>query len=154
MSEPYIIGITGHRPARIKGQEGEIRRWLRGWFNHYKKIYDGNVVVISGMARGVDQIAADVAIELGLKLWCYFPYRHEFQGKEAEIAAAADLILYEVDEYDGARCYINRDRRIVDDCDVLFAVFDGEEVGGTWQTYKYAQGYKDVIMFNIGKENV
>ena len=42
---------------------------------------------------------------------------------------------------------ILRDRRLVDDCDVLLAVWDGIRVGGTWDTIKYAQENRKRIIF-------
>ena len=146
--EPFIIGVTGHRPARIKGQEQEIKNWFETNIKNFIAAYD-NVVVISGMARGVDQIAAAAALKCGARLWCYFPYRHELKGLEKQLAESADLVLYETDKYTDASCYIKRDKRIVDDCDIMLIVYDEQPVGGTYQTYKYAKGYKDTLVYEV-----
>ena len=40
-----------------------------------------------------------------------------------------------------------RDRRMIDDCDVLLAVWDGVRVGGTWDAIKYAKEQRKQIIF-------
>ena len=40
-----------------------------------------------------------------------------------------------------------RDRMMVNDCDVLLAVWDGIEKGGTWETIKYAKSKGKVIIY-------
>ena len=45
-------------------------------------------------------------------------------------------------------CYIERDYRMVDDCDVLIVVWDGKPWGGTYYTYQYAlDRNRKIIMF-------
>jgi hypothetical protein len=36
---------------------------------------------------------------------------------------------------------------MVDDCDVLLAVWDGIRVGGTWDTIKYARANRKKIIY-------
>lgn len=48
--------ITGHRPQRLKGQEQMIADWAKEQLMLYKP-----TVLYNGMARGADQIVADVA---------------------------------------------------------------------------------------------
>ena len=148
MGEPFIIGITGHRPERLKRQEIEIKLWFEQNFKNFISIYD-NVVVISGMARGVDQIAAETALKCGAKLWCYFPYKHEFKGLEKKLADAASLISYEKENYSRNSYYL-RDKRIVNDCDLMMVVYDGKPVGGTYLTYDYANSInRDILLYDL-----
>ena len=58
------VAVTGHRPERIRGQEKSIEYWLEGQIKNLLACYD-KVVLIDGMAQGVDQIAALAAINNG-----------------------------------------------------------------------------------------
>lgn len=89
------------------------------------------------MARGVDQIAATTAIDAGVGVRCYYPFPHTFSNLEDYVMTHAEVIRYEHKDY-VPQCYTDRDRRIVDDCDVLLVVWDGVKSGGTYYTYKYA----------------
>lgn len=132
------LGVTGHRPNRIKGWEQNIREFIRSQIKIAKE-GDEEVVLISGMATGVDQIAAEEAVAAGIELWCYFPYYHTLVEKEKKLVDKASFVRFESDEYIGKKwCYLRRDQRIVDDCDRLLVVWDGIKVGGTYDTWKYA----------------
>lgn len=139
-----IIGVTGHRPKRIKGQEKEIKIWLENSLKNLKT-ENNNLVLISGMAQGVDQIAAYAALKTGVDLWCYYPYKHRLCSEEEYLIDHAMRIRYESEEYHRS-CYTQRDRRIVDDCDLLLVVWDGIKAGGAWYTYNYAKGHKKNIL--------
>ena len=96
-----------------------------------------SVSLITGMARGVDQIAARVAVKKGAGVRCYFPFKHNMTDFEKSIIERAETTRFEYDKY-VPQCYIDRDRRIVDDCDVLLVIWDGVKTGGTYYTYRYA----------------
>lgn len=49
------------------------------------------------MARGVDQIAALIAISLGIKIFCYFPYRRKLNSAEEFIVENAAGVCYAYD---------------------------------------------------------
>lgn len=141
-----IVGITGHRPERIRNREKEIEIWLNGQIKNLKGCY-GDIILLDGMAQGVDQIAALVAIKNGVDVKCYFPYKHKLSETEKYIADNAAEIRYEGEKYQKG-CYFKRDRRIVDDCDLLIVVWDGIENGGAYYTWKYAvEKKKNILMF-------
>ena len=100
------------------------------------------------MAQGVDQIAALVAINNGVQVSCYFPYKKKlYGGQEYYIVENAAEVRYICKEYQKG-CYIKRDRRMVDDCDLLLVVWDGKPWGGTYLTYQYAlEEGKDVLIY-------
>ena len=77
-------------------------------------------VVVSGGARGVDTIAARAAEAAGLQSTVLSPDREKYPGK---------LIF---------RAYMERNRAIVDACDLLLAVWDGKS-RGTSYTIGYAR---------------
>ena len=137
------IAITGHRPERLLSREGEVKEWVRESIRKYK-----GSDFLCGMARGVDQIGALAAIAEKIKLHCYFPYKHKLSDMEQFLVDKADEVIWCEDKYSGPDCYFKRDRRMVDDCDLLLVVWDGIKSGGTYYTYKYAveQG-KDVVIF-------
>lgn len=131
-----LVGVTGHRPERLGANWPIVERWIGDKINEYKKMGEP-VSLITGMARGVDQIAARVAVKKGIGVHCYFPYKHNMSDFEKSIIERAETTRFEHDKY-VPQCYIDRDRRIVDDCDVLLVVWDGVKTGGTYFTYKYA----------------
>ena len=51
------VGITGHRTPRIRGKEKDIECWISGQLKNLKACYK-DITLITGMADGVDQIAA------------------------------------------------------------------------------------------------
>ena len=99
------------------------------------------------MAQGVDQIAALLTLKNGGNVECYFPYKHKLSEVEEYIVEKAAGVRYECEKFQ-KECFFKRDRRIVDDCDILIVVWDGIKTGGTYYTWKYAvdQG-KDILIF-------
>lgn len=140
-----IVGITGHRPARIKGREKEIEEWLRGQLADSK---DDIELAYSGMASGVDQIFARVAEELGIPLVCCYAFHHKsFHPQQLAIHEKAAEIRY-VSDKRSDDVYTIRDRYLVDRCDVMYAVFDGIKAGGVWDAIQYAESLgKEVVYF-------
>ena len=140
-----IIGVTGHRPERLRTHWCYVSKWLDEKMEEYKKA--GPATLLTGMARGTDQIAAISAINKGVGIRCYFPFVHRFTDLENYIVDHAEAVRYEADGY-RPDVYKTRDCRIVDDCDVLLVVWDGVKMGGTYYTYKYAlaQGKKVEVL--------
>lgn len=138
------LAVTGHRPQRLRGQEKEIKKWLADRIEEYKPD-----LCINGMAAGVDQLFALTAKEKGINLMNVYAFKKDYFNRMEEfLNESADVIFY-ADSY-AARNYILRDKYMVDNCDVLLAVWDGIENGGTWQTIKYAESIgKKVVYFRI-----
>lgn len=127
------IAITGHRPGRIAGRENEIQEWIR------KQLAENNCTeALSGMATGTDQIFARIVEEKNIPLICCYPYRRtRFHPAEEEINSRAFDIRFISEDY-SKQSYWVRDKYMVDNCDILLAVFDGKQEGGTWITVEYA----------------
>jgi len=131
-------------------------------------ITKGNVTLITGMALGIDTLFAQIAIELDIPFIAIIP----FKGQENVWRKESKLVYYNilrkadkiwiVDESRYAEAkewnsYIQiplskiaavnlmdlRNRCVVDNCDILIAVWDGTS-GGTANCIKYAR--------SIGKE--
>ena len=142
------VAITGHRPGRIAGQEQNIKKWIEDYLAGVDC-----TEAYSGMAMGTDQIFARVVEEMGIPLICCYPYRRDnFHPAEQRINARAKDVRFISEEY-SKKSYWIRDKYMVDNCDVLLAVFDGKKEGGTWITVDYAQRIGKPIVFYEFKEN-
>lgn len=142
MKDELRIAVTGHRPNRIFGREQDIENWIR---KELKRI--NCIEAYSGMAQGTDQIFAKIAEELGIPLICCYPYkRYSFHLEEEEINVKAKDVRFISDAYSKQSFWI-RDKYMVDNCDLLFAVFDGVKNGGTWITVKYAEKIGKPIIY-------
>lgn len=153
------IALTGHRPQKI-GQPPEwlgqgpasdyIRREILKFLVEQNK--KGNkLTLISGMALGCDLIFADIAVRANLPLIAAIP----FEGQSRVWSKENQIIYNKILEYpkctkhvvcDGgysAKAMQVRNEWMVDNCDMLIAVYDGTS-GGTGNCVKYAE--------QIGKE--
>lgn len=141
-----IVMVTGHRPQRLRGQEKRISAEMARLVAKLKPDK-----AISGMAAGADQIWAMAALDGGIPLYCYFPYpRQKYHPQEQYIMENATGVRNICSEYSRESYYI-RDCAMVDDSDVVIAVWDGMEQGGTWNTIKYAREKgKKIYYINIG----
>ena len=143
-----LVGITGHRPERLGNTWPIVEKWIKEKLKEYKE-NEEKVSLITGMARGVDQIAAIAAIDMEIGVRCYYPFPHRFSDLEDHVLIQAEVTRFEQDKY-SPDVYFKRDRRIVDDCDVLLVVWDGVKKGGTYYTYQYAlEKGKKVELFKI-----
>lgn len=137
-----IVAITGHRPGRLNGHEAEVSKWIIEQFKEYEP-----EMVYSGMAMGVDQLFALLANNFNIPLVCCYPFRREnYHPVENQIMDKAEEILFISEHYSKSSYYI-RDKYMVDNCDVLLAVWDGIEKGGTWLTIDYARKKNKKIIY-------
>ena len=132
------IAVTGHRPPRLEGKIDKIQFWLEEQLTNLKACYK-DVALITGMAAGVDQMAAVAAIKLGIPVYCYFPYRYKLSDINQYIVDNAEKVIYCAETYENRGTYIARDRKMVEDCDILLVVYDGKPTGGTYYTYEYGK---------------
>lgn len=144
------VAITGHRPKRLSVPEESIYQWVTEKLKELKC-----TEAISGMALGTDIIFAKAAMDLGVPLKCYFPYKKKKYSKDEKlISDYADDVKYFSESYRN-RCYFDRDRALVDDCDILLAVFDNNGFwGGTAYTVQYALNSNKPIIFYPFYENI
>lgn len=82
----------------------------------------GNVVVVSGGCRGVDQWAEDAARACGLDVAVHRP-------------RLKDIRSY----YDVVKAFYARNKRIASDCDVMYAFPAEDRKGGTENAIRHAQ---------------
>jgi hypothetical protein len=147
------VGITGHRE-----RPGADWNWVQNAICEKIRKLPDPTRALSSLADGSDQVFARAAISLGVPVLAVIPmdrYERFFKGKRRE-------------EYDEllSRCEIKNlkwagdndagffaaGKYIVDNTDVLFAVWDGEESqgwGGTADIVGYAQKLsKKIVHFN------
>ena len=141
------IAVKGKRKKRLRGCEAQVATWLSEQIKGFRLETD-KIKCLCGGAEGADEIFAEVAAfgNLDVDLVFYLPcegYRYFALEKYMEKAVRVVNIFKKWT----AGGDILRDRRLVDDCDVLLAVWDGIRVGGTWDTIKYAQENKKQIIF-------
>lgn len=147
------IAFTGHRPNKLGGYgPSEIQDKVRAAIRDYLKSKLGQpLLVISGMALGVDQWAAEEALALGIKFTAAVPFigqesmwPEESQQRYHELLGKA----YDTSVICGEGYHISkmqtRNRWMVDQCDELCAIWDGTS-GGTANCVRYAVKEKTPI---------
>ena len=163
-----VCAFTGHRPQKFPwGYDEadtrcmELKKMLGEQIENL--IFDGYTDFLSGMAEGVDTWAALAVLALreknpALKLHCILPCWEQADKWSASarecyrnILEQADSIVY-VNRVYRKNCMLERNRFLVDHADLLLAVYNGEQRGGTAATVRYARkmGKKIVALTVIG----
>lgn len=159
------IAITGHRPSKLGNDYAltsplihSIKAKIQDYINnHLINLKHDPIQFITGMALGIDTLFAQIAIENEIPFIAAIPCVNH-QGKwPVKSRQVYDSILANKlctkhivtpTEYT-YECMQNRNIWMVDNCNLLIAVWDGVEQGGTWNCIKYAreQG-KQIIYIN------
>ena len=163
---PITIGVTGHRdiPEQDKPR---IREVLQSKFQSFKANYPHSPLqLISGLAEGADQIAAEVALEVGFALVAALPMPIEMYEKDfvlpsslqhfRELLGNAEQInICSPKNYDELRredLYLSYGHYIVRHAQVVIALWDGTfeqlttenqreiKVGGTADVVRICRG--------------
>ena len=160
------LALTGHRPQRLELCDDEmssdyegIRLWTE--LNIEREIFiehQRSVTVYCGMATGCDIAFGLTACELKeegrpVKLICVLPctdYNSSHKYYSFLKEHADEWIELSDEFYRG--CDNVRDQYMVDHCDKLLAVWDGNKSGGVWSTIKKAQkSGKEIEYYYIKK---
>lgn len=145
-----IVAFTGHRPERLGSKQLRAENAIRKFLEETKPDK-----VISGMAQGVDTLAFEHAFELGIPTIAAVPWtghgmKWPQEHRDAYLAlleeAAEIHVICDVEDY-RPWVYQKRDEWMVDNCDLLVAVWDGVKKGGTYNTIKYAERVGRVIQY-------
>jgi uncharacterized phage-like protein YoqJ len=143
-----IVAFTGHRPQHLslpqrEFAKTEISRVLRRLQPE---------AVISGMAPGVDIWAVEAALSLGIPFDAYVP----FPGQESRWSPEVRKRYFELLGYARTKRIVSpeftrtafQDRNVamVDDCDVVIAVWNGKRSGGTYNCLKYARSVEKALL--------
>ena len=139
--------FTGHRPEKLTISEGQLTKLLEAEIR--RAIDSGHTTFISGMAKGVDIVAAENVLHLRaqdprLKLICALPdpgFGQPWLGGWTErfqhVLAWADLERTICPAFSYAS-YQARNEWMVRHSDMVIAVFNGEP-GGTKNTLDFAK---------------
>ena len=139
--------FTGHRPEKLMGGMAHIQMKLQ--FEIERAIADGFGTFITGMARGIDLIAAEFVLAMqknGMPthLICASPYvgfetrwSVDWQERYRNVLNSADIVRYASPVYN-RDCFQARNEWMVDHSSRLIAVYNGSPVG-TQNTIEYAR---------------
>lgn len=144
IDEGELIAFTGHRPDKLGGYSWSPIQELVCRAIRWKLTKLKPRGIISGMALGVDQWAAQIAVELGIPFAAYVPFEGQESVWPPESQAAYRFLLSKAERtcicslggYSAKKMQW-RNIAMVDDSDLLFAVWDGSD-GGTANCVKYA----------------
>lgn len=152
----FRIGITGHRrlddPDALVPAIREAVRLLRDLLTEHADS-DVVLVVVSSLAEGADRLVArELLVEPTARLEVILPiarsaYAQDFQDKGSRrefrtLLARASQVRQAPGRSTREEAYEWAGRRVVDRCDALLAVWDGQPArgrGGTQQIVEYAR---------------
>lgn len=148
----FNVGITGHRENRIVDKPAvharlvEVLRTIQTKLDHIVK---GHLFragrhplrMVSALAEGSDRMAAQAAIDLGEKLEVILPFTQAEYEKDFETQASLDefrallahaqsVITLDGDNLERPHAYEAGGLLLLDNCDLLIAVWDGEHSRG------------------------
>jgi len=150
----FKIAFTGHRPNKLGGLSA-VKLQIRQFLSKQLELHQNqDLLVISGGALGVDQLAAEVCVELGIPFVFILPFPvHIFTARwpSSSRAHLRSLIscavrTYRVQHSFSMSGYQQRNQVMVDHCDLLCAVYNGSP-GGTRNAIQYAQQVHKPIHF-------
>lgn len=159
------IGIIGHRPNRlpdharkvVESQVDDILAHLKASMAQAKSTYrsfladhPARLTMISALAEGADRIAAQAALKNGLDLTSVLPfpvadYENDFVEAASReeyanlLARSAKTLVLPGDYHSEHRDYEPVGRVILDNADVILAVWDGGPSGGRGGTTELLQ---------------
>lgn len=159
------VCFTGHRPQHFSFGFDESHpdciRLKENLKNEIlRQINEGADIFICGMAQGTDIWAAEAVIEARenfpyIKLIAAIPCPDQANRWRKSAIERYDRILKKCDEkkvispFYHAGCMHQRNRYMVDNSDVLIAVYDNSESGGTAFTVNYAKKLGKAIVYLI-----
>ena len=157
----YVIGVCGHRHLPHEGIAAITAKIQAFYQAEVTRSGAERITIMSSLAVGSDTLCAKLALDSGLRLIVPLPmkaleYRNDFPEP---LASEYDCLLSIADQVfvvdaqepvppNPQRGFYYRQAGIyvVKHCDVLLAVWDGNERdsadgAGTWETVKLARGY-------------
>ena len=160
LANSLVIGVTGHRKLRQQDIAG-LRARVRAFFTDLQVRYPAlPLVLLSSMAEGSDQLAAQVALDMGVRVIAPLPlpldlYRADFDAPSLELLERQlpQLETLVLPLEDGStlqsvavagpardRQYAQAGIFVSSHCHVLLALWDGHEsdrLGGTAQVVRF-----------------
>ena len=151
--QPLVVAVTGHRDLIANECDG-IRGRTRDFFNTLRLRYpDLDVQLMSPLAEGADQLAAEVALDLGIPIIVPLPmpvgdYLQDFSSQDgvdrfnALYDQATNLFVLSSDSAEKPRADTYAELGIfqASHCHILLAIWDGKEsdkLGGTSHVVRF-----------------
>lgn len=139
-----VLGVTGHRPDKLGGFSDKAQHKVYLYARERLRELSPNLV-LTGMAQGWDIAIGLACINLGLDFIAYVP----FEGQELMWPGAAQKEYHHILSFAQSVKIISkggyapskmmaRNLAVVDDCDVLLALWNGDRTGGTWNAVETA----------------
>lgn len=153
------IAFTGHRPHLLGGYNDKTNRKTEILYKIHDIIKDmSDREIITGMALGVDQWVAEYAIWHTIPFHAYLPFSFQEAkwpgfvkkkyNKILEKASSVKIILPDAKTYAPWRMQA-RNKAMVDDCDLLVAVWNGKP-SGTGNCVEYARKKgREIIIIDV-----
>ena len=153
-----VVAITGHR--RFSNlRKKDVQVWIRSMSEMALWRFP-DAVFITGGAPGVDLWAAEVWSEMGLD-WCLIKpcadhgvgvWSDQLLKKRDELAKKAKKVKVLMPKYRNG-CLNKRNEWMVNKADLVLALFDGRQRGGTKHCLSYArQQNKRIIWLDCRKK--
>lgn len=153
------VGVTGHQE-----RPGIDWSWVRMAVRSELLDQQNVTYALSSLASGSDQLFAKVALELAIPVMAVIPiedYEKYFNEEELikyrRIITECEVLQLRYDG-DSNQAFLQAGRLIVNQCDLLFAVWDGEEAegkGGTGDIVQYAQSvHRPLIHINVTSKQI
>ena len=145
-----VCCVTGHRviPAeQLERVESELRSLI------LQAIADGYDTFLSGFAEGTDQLFARLVLELQkehpIRMEAVLPHsgRAKCSNPEFQALLSQCHAVHIAAEKFFTGCFFARNRWMVERSDLLIAVYDGRQRGGSFYTIQYAKGLGREIAF-------
>lgn len=142
-----IVAFTGHRPDKLGGYKLPNPTYIKICQKLDKVLRELKPSkALSGMALGIDQWAANVCVKLEIPFVAVIPFVGQEKMWPADsqriynnlLTKAAEKVIVSEGGYSAAKMQI-RNQYLVDNCDLLIAVYNGDKTGGTANCINYAK---------------
>lgn len=147
-----IVGVTGHRPDKLGGWRpgNPVQRKVRAAL-HDALVELRPAMLLTGMALGVDQWAAETCLDLHIPYTAVIPFEGQARPwppasqrqYQFLVAHAAERVVVCEGEFKPWKLQ-RRNEWVVDRCALLLAVWDGSR-GGTGNCVAYAESVQREI---------
>lgn len=146
------VSFTGHRPNGLKKLNYEAQTTLEQTLTDAveQAIGEGATLFYSGMAIGTDLVAANAVLYARkthpqIRLIAVLPFVDQAEKFDLpwkalydQLLAMADEVVCLSEQYH-KNCFRQRNQFLVDHCDRLIAVYNGDTHSGTSQTIRMAK---------------
>jgi len=159
------LAITGHRDiVETEALKNEVTAYFE---NIVSQNQEGEIILLSPLADGADRFVAKIFLELkkkydGLSLVVPMPFGQERYEEDFDESSKEEFLdfLAKADSVFAVKRvtesgYVDVGRYVVDNSDILLALWDGTfngKAGGTGDVVEYARGRAKLVHFVCERE--